>query len=600
MATRITTWPSIDGTVGDIISGAALLAADDGAYKGIRLDKIGAVAWGQIVVTTFAGQKRYQCVADGTADDRAQMLAALTEAAANMPCSVEFGAGNYGISGGIEIKPPQGAKGLRVVGHEYATRVGFNGASPLTSGQFIAFKVIPSVLPSPADTLSEYVQGISFEGITFFDDDPALHGGTEESHAISVQYAIGVNIEKCHAEDIGDEAFNYTFVRRGKIDGCNTVNVPSVGAGGGAITVQHGSSDIAISNCNMWGSSTPGVISTVAGGYGINLEQTAGFAFDIEDIAITNCNARDFGSAGINFTAAVAGAEQRNITITGGNLKNCDVGIKKNSTNDLRDLTLIGITISDMDSYGIRFPGSADETFDLVISDNVIEGCAAGGMELNLTSAQLSNNQFKNCPRGIYIFNGSGINIASGSFDSCGGSVLEEIEDITPGGGDAKVANVTITNSNATSASIKGVPDVTNVKIGARSSATSPANCIFDAVRVRGCEIDGGIRLRTTAADCQIEGNKFGFDAGTGSTSSSRSALILEAGNDDAVITGNQIDMRSSTNNQRCVYIKSGADRALLVGNNLKSLTAGSTNAVFIDAGATGTKFDTTIANVTT
>ena len=79
---------------------------------------------------------------NGVADDRASIVAAIDAALLNLPATVYFPQGTYGISGGIEIKPEPGSRGLLFKGDGVgATTIAFNGATSLVSAQYVAFAV---------------------------------------------------------------------------------------------------------------------------------------------------------------------------------------------------------------------------------------------------------------------------------------------------------------------------------------------------------------------------------------------------------------------------------------------------------------------------
>ena len=117
---RVTTWAAhttLDGTevIGvDHANTNKKITSDN--LKSYIEDGVGLKS-GQVRVSVSNGSDTYfQCVADGSTDDRAVLLQAFDLAKVNMPCAVEFGPGDYAVTGGMEIKPPAGSRGLTIIG----------------------------------------------------------------------------------------------------------------------------------------------------------------------------------------------------------------------------------------------------------------------------------------------------------------------------------------------------------------------------------------------------------------------------------------------------------------------------------------------------
>ena len=603
---RVTTWPNhttLDGTEVIAVDHANTNKSVTSSSLRVYMGSAPSLKWGQISVSTSDGLlSLVQATANGTADDRSIILGALTTALANLPAIVEFGPGKFGISGGIEIKPAQTHKGLMIKGQgPNITKIIFNGDGELVSTQYIAFKVIPSTIPSPANDYTKYVQDIYFRDIGFFDDDPVLHASSEESHAISMQYVINAGIVNCDATDIGDEAFNFTFVDNGIMSKLKCTNVPSVGSGGGAITVQHGSSNVTVEGCQVRGSNTPGTKSTIPGGHGIHLEHTSSSGnFDSKNITVSNNNVSDFGGAAFKIGSNTTGSH-RNVVASSNNFTNCQYGVIQTGVNNIKDTSIVGNVITNMSatagasdtvSYGIKFSSTTPaQVKNTTISGNTITDVDTAAL-LNIETATVSSNTYNNCTRGIHITHGLNINISSSTFDGCGGTNLEEVEDTTSST-TTIVSGLLIKNSNTTSASVKGVASLDSTTVGPRSSATLPENCVFSVSEVTNCNLAGGIRPpgNTPAKICN---NTIAWND-LGGADTTPGILLLGTSN-NSVISGNQIDLSGSNSNQYGIEILTGSTDTLVVGNNLKSKTAGLSNA-FNDDG-TGTIANFTIANL--
>ena len=411
----------------------------------------------------------------------------------------------------------------------------------------------------------------------------------EETHAVSIQYCKDVAIRNCHAESIGDEAFNLTYVKRGNIEGNTTNNCPAISFSGGAITVQHGCEDIIISNNKLTGGLNSATNSIFDGSQGINIEALA--LEGIKNISISGNKLRGFGAEAININSSFSGTTVKGIAIEGNNISSNYKGIGRLGAQPLSDVTIIGNTIIDTTNYGINIDGAPSQTNGWIISDNIIATCGTGGMQLNMSDTLLSNNIFKACPRGIFIFNGEQINISSGVFIGCGGTNLEEIED-NSSSSTTIVSNVVIKGSLSTSASIKGVYSFSNSLIQERSATTDPQNAVNAVPHVNGNTIAGGVSCPASYDGGIVSNNKIKYVP----TSGAQDGINVKAGCSNFVLSGNTIDLTGGSISSKCIDIDTGATNTLLIGNNLKSLAAGLANSL-LDEG-TGTIKDFTNNNI--
>lgn len=409
------------------------------------------------------------------------------------------------------------------------------------------------------------------------DETLGLIQQVEETHAISMQYCKDVAIRNCHAESIGDEAFNLTHVKRGNIEGNTTINCPSISFGGGAITVQHGCEDIIISNNKLAGGTTFDTNSIFDGSQGINIEALA--LQGIKNISISGNKIRGFGAEAININSSFTGTTVKGIAIEGNNINNNYNGIGRLGGQPLSDVTIIGNTIIDTTNYGINIDGTPSQTNGWIICDNTIATCGTGGMQLNMSDTLLSNNVFKDCPRGIFIYDGEQINISSGVFIGCGGTNLEEIEDNTTSDSTTIVSNVIIKGSLSTSVSIKGVHSFSNSLIQARSAAVNPQNAVLDVPHVNGNTIAGGVACLAGYDGGIVSNNKIKYVP----TSGAQDGINVKSGCSNTVISGNTIDLTGGASNSACIDIDLGATNTLLVGNNLKSKDSGLDDSLIDD-----------------
>jgi len=689
MATsRVTTWTELTNP-----AGTEVLAVDDlTTNRKITVGNLRTGVPNATIVVSFAGTETvYKCNGDGSTDDRAQILAALTLAIANMPAKVELGAGDYAMSNGIELDLPDSSQGLTIKGQgANTTTLRWHNA---TVTDYYALKIFSDnaktykTANAGAENVSIYPRDIIVEDIGFLDDDPFAHqtrgtdflgtadsgstttmtdtgaftstlfnrsGGpstttfyiantttgaigrivsntadtvtfdelvagssntfsasdgyqiscvdanngtygnqVEETHAVTIQYCRNAHIRNCTADAIGDEAFNFSFVKQGSMSNLTCRHVPSMSFSGGAITVQHGCEDISVTDNLLDAGETYGSVSAFVGCQGINLE-----AIDlapIKNITINGNKIRGMGASGINMNSSFTGTSITQIAILSNTVENCGLGLARQGGESTSEVTVVGNVFKGITDYGIDVNGTPADSSQWIVSDNTLDTCTAGGMQLNMVNTLLSNNIFKDCGRGIFIFNGVDINIASGVFIGCGGSLQEEIED-TSATSTTRVANIIIEDSNASSSHVKGVHSLANSTIKNSNQTTQRQTGIYDVNHVSGCDIDVGI---TQIAGTGIRGSVCNntidyFDGGGAGTGA---AINLNSSNDEWLISGNRIDVSTSTNNQECLIIPSGAVDTLVVGNHFKSKTAGVANSVS-DSGS-GTKADFTNNNFT-
>lgn len=405
-------------------------------------------------------------------------------------------------------------------------------------------------------------------------------GVSEETHGVNVQYGYGVRIINCNFESIGDEGIEVDYCEDVIITGNKLLNTPAAElSGGGGISIKNGCENVIV-NDNVVDGYGAGAYNV----YGINLKIISANA--IKNITVDGNTIRDTQFAGINFNNAAA-VTCSNIMISNNTVDNSLVGIRRSGANPSEFVSVIANIVSNC-ANGIDFDVSATDNLDCNISFNTLDTCSDTGITANGTRLMISGNNLYTCSRGIHIFSGADISIVGGMFESCGGTNIEEIEAQTCD--NLNIVGIHILNSNATSACIKGGDNGrTNVKdcvIERAAPLTNAANMIFNATNVIGCDLEGGIRLLSTATGGVISGNKITYGAETG-TANTKQAILIAAGNDYYSVTGNSINTSASTNNQYCIDIAAGATNTVVVGNSLQATTAGAGNT--LNDGGTGT-----------
>jgi hypothetical protein len=574
MATsRVTTWPSHTA-----LDGTEVLAVDhSNTNKSVTSSSLksyigaggGGAGFGQIVVSSADGSSSsFQCVANGSAvnptDDRAQILAAMNYAVTKMPCRVDFGPGDYGVTGGMEIEIPQGSRGLYVVGSsDSATRISFVKNAPLTGGQFIIFTIKPSVEPTVGD-YGNYLKDIAIEKINFFDRYPVAHATTEESHAIKLRFTINGIIDGCGAVDIGDEAFDLNYVVGGKIVNCMTQNCPSVG-GGAAINVQF-SDGVLISNNILQANTAIGTRSTVAGSNGVGVEMVSQLPYDMLNITVTNNIIRDFAGAAVSLNNSISTTSQTlsNCMVSNNNINNCGGGVECSvSPGSFLKNTIISANVIEKVDNGILADIVDTDNVNFLAANNVIEevsfrGIFAGGTGVAITDNTISNT----VSSAIRIGTADGVVISGGVLSSCSSGTSDGDIVSFRDGNKITVDGVQIVNSLSTGKVITACERVLNCNI---DQATPYYQQIFSGNEVKNCTMSGGINL---------DGNNYGpgmiigNSIDTNNTLLANDAISLNSTNQSCVVSNNYIKTtHSGTTHREGIIAASGSNNHVIIGN---------------------------------
>ena len=150
------------------------------------------------------------------------------------------------------------------------------------------------------------ISGVTIEGLTFRDDDPAAHCGaygvlapgrcvTEESHGIFVSHTVGVSIVNNRFDRIGDESI--TIASEGEIRGNVFTNTPGIPRSGGSAIVVDGTNILVEGNLIIGGAEDPsgagcGAFACQSDGRGISIETNMGL--ESGQITIVNNEVRDY------------------------------------------------------------------------------------------------------------------------------------------------------------------------------------------------------------------------------------------------------------------------------------------------------------------
>ena len=580
MATsRVTTWPSHT-----VLDGTEVLAVDhSNTNKSVSSSSLksyigaggGGAGFGEIVVSSADGSSSsFQCVANGSAvnptDDRAKILEAMDYAVTKMPCRVDFGPGNYGVTGGMEIEIPQASRGLYVLGSsDSATRISFVKNAPLIGGQFIIFTIKPSVEPTVGD-YANYLKDIAIEKINFFDRYPVAHATTEESHAIKLRFTINGIIDGCGAVDIGDEAFDLNYVVGGKIVNCMTQNCPSVG-GGAAVNVQF-SDGVLISNNILQANNAIGTRSSIAGSNGVGIEMVSQLPYDMLNITVSNNIIRDFAGASVYLNNSISTTSQTlsNCIVSGNNINNCGAGVECGVSpgSFLKNTNISGNVIKNVDN-GILANIAETGNVNFVAANNVIEEVSVRGLFVGGTGISISDNNITGTVNSaIRIGAANGVVISGGVISSCSsgssdGDIVSfrDLNKIT-------VDGVQIINSLSTGKVITACERVLNCVI---DQAVPYYQQIFSGNEVKNCNMSGGINL---------DGNNYGpgmivnNSIDTNNTLLANDVISLNSTNQSCIVSNNYIKTTHAGGTHReGIIAASGSNNHVINGNIIISET---------------------------
>lgn len=605
------------------------------------------LTWGIVNVVTPNGSVGFLCQADGTVDCRDRIVEIRDFALANLPAKVSFGAGDFGLSGGIRWSVPAGERGLTIEADPAVTRFIFMGDTsiPQAGEQFIAFAIEPDVIPAYGD-YANYIDDIHVAGLHCKDNDPFLHqyhsdeftgvdvgagnaafltvsgtpfvagalvgqyirnetdkslgvvtanttntvtavlyAGTdndwdngdeysisalvEETHAVSIKYALTATIDNPVADSIGDEAYNFTAVVNGTMNDPRSTNTPAVG-GGSVVSIQTACKSIEINSPVFYGSTVHGTRSGVTKGGGVAIELIGSGAkgvADIDTVVINNPIIRDFEADGIlsnNASTAGVPAEIIDLVINNPTVKNCGKGLAFLGNNPHRMTILSGGSISDVDEAVDADLALANVT-GFIVNGTAISDVAVRGMTIGGTGADIRAN-FKDCAgEAVYVSDASGVKIG-GTMDACGGAATPVIDAIATG----KKVTITavITNANSTTQVIRNCETVE----GGSIEQTAPYYQQISQVRkVHGLTHNGGAEFEAVAAP-QYTSNH--LDCGGALLASH--AVTFDASNDNFICSDNYINTYNGSTLRWAINVNAGGDNGMIANNIVITDTPGS------------------------
>lgn len=437
-------------------------------------------AFGQIKVTIPSGAVRtWKCVADGVADNRDTVYEAMYYAAANMPSVnlnstgdgfairnaapsrgilVEFGAGDYGMSGGVDLRIAFGKMGLTVHGQgEFLTRFRYNGAANLAGSQYIMFKVAPSSELNPLLTAvhptygdyHNYLRDVDFGGMGFYDDNPGRHqtagidGGTSGS-VPATGTATSWNAGTFTLTDAEGTLSNarYAFATN------PYSQLRNVTTGASGLIISNTATSVTLDSNGLIGGLRAGVEDNAFAAndvYSISLHTGVEESHGIQIFHTLNAKANDMffdsiGDESICFEQCIGGVMSHNKLFNtpsrgGGQGLNCVTGRNILITDNIcQGSSVRGVKskVSGSSAIGLEILGNtAAAMSDVIISNNIITDYDVAGMIFNnaysaggisMSRVQVTDNVIDNCGGGIKLegdFVHEAFKLASNTITNC-------------------------------------------------------------------------------------------------------------------------------------------------------------------------------------
>ncbi len=405
--------------------------------------------------------KDFGAVGDGQTDDKAAIIAAFEYAIDNLPATVYFPKGIYGLaSGGIYIKLPLGAGGLNIQGESSGQSVIRYLDQWQPNGAWVAIRVMPNATPSD---ISEYIHDVTISDMAVEDTNPLKHAWTvenngtkEETHGFDIQHCIRATVRDCGIYNVGDEAIDMVYC----IDSIITDNIvegsPGAGSAGGAISAGDGCKNIRIVNNTV----NKTVNDDSKTNFGIAIESL----FDpISNIIISNNTITDIYGYAINIGAPKGKID--NIVVDGNTISDCRIGVHIGGNGEKSNISITDNVITNVNSAISESGGKVNQ---LLIDNFVIENSNETAIKLSKPSTNnviISNGIIKNAKTNA-IYNASkNVKLRNITIDSVGlqdnttAAILQYAKS-----GDSEVSDITIKNCLNKKA-IQGVQTVINANV---------------------------------------------------------------------------------------------------------------------------------------
>lgn len=409
----------------------------------------------------YVNVKDFGAKGDGISNDGPAIKAAFNYAVNNLPATVYFPEGEYGILyGGIYVEMPLGSGGLTVKGEGGNKSIIKYLENWVPVHSWVAIRIMPETTPACEE---EYIHDITITGMGVYDTDPVGHawtiennGSKEETHGFDIQYCVRATVKDCVIDNVGDEAIDMVYCIDSIITDNSVNNSPGAGSAGGGISAGDGCKNIRITDNSVRG--------TISGksNFGIAVEALID---PIDGVVISNNTITDIKGFGINIGAPRGTI--KNIVIDSNNITDCSNGIRLMGTGSKRNITITDCVINNAD-IGITFEGGHSD--NTLIDGFVIDGIETSAIRIKTPSMEntmISNGIITNCQQ-TAIYN-AGIN--------------------------TKINNVLI----------NGVGLAGNVKTAAISQYTLSGNCELNKVTIKNCMNSKAVLAVDTVIDTIIE-----------------------------------------------------------------------------------------------
>jgi len=437
---------------------------------------------------TYVNVKSFGAVGDGKTDDEAALRAAFDYALANLPATVYFPEGEYGLSeGGLYISMPLGSGNLTVCGDGSDLSVLKYLPEWEPAHSWVALRLQPETTPTAPE---EYLHDLTIRDLGVYDTDPLghawteeEHGSKEETHGFDIQYCRRAVVRNCSVVNVGDEAIDMVYCLDSMIVGNVVSGSPGAGSAGGAISVGDGCQGVMVSQNIVNGS----VSDLEKCNFGIAIESLSD---PVSDVSLTSNIISNIGGWGINLGTARGSIED--IVISGNHISTCRDG-------------------------GIRFSGSYPKT-NVLISDTLIEhvGTAVLMEGSQTTFVSIRNFTIDDASCGISVGGCQNVSISDGVMTNLGNQA------VWSSGSNTKLVDLLIDgvglSENVTAPAIQqyaasGRCDATNVTVlncqnsKAFSNVYSVIDCVVeqkesagiyaiaDATVIRGGRVNGIVRV---------------------------------------------------------------------------------------------------------
>ncbi len=431
-----------------------VVAEENGILSGAHGAKSFAVSRGDVAVMINNGieaknnerpkslvvnVKKFGAVGDGKSDDELAILTAFKFAANNLPATVYFPEGEYGLlEGGMYIALPPGSERLTVRGDgaDKSTIVYLDEWK--TSGSWVAIRIMPKNVPATED---EYLKNITIKDLGVLDTNPVghahtleEHGQKEETHGFDIQYTINATIKNCKVKNVGDEAIDMVYCKNSLIENNVVEGSPGAGGSGGAISVGDGCDNVTIRYNTIEG--------TIEGktNFGIAVEAltTPVKNIYIYDNSVKNVHGNGFNIGAPNGTIS-------NLKISNNTIIGCDTGIKLSGKGAKDTVLFEKNRIGDVTS-GIVVEGSNNT--NIVINNTVISKALEKGIEIRASKSAVVKNATLNNMGGYALWNAGTESLFENIAINDSGLVYKDVPSVLQyaKGGSCILKNVTMQN----------------------------------------------------------------------------------------------------------------------------------------------------------